>query len=68
MPIDQTITAYTKLMEKVFSDKKVIGTSGPSEYKGTTLRAALKSIVRDTIGNEDEKMKKDQEQENECKT
>lgn len=67
LSMDQAIAAYVKLVEKVFSDKKVIGTSGPSEYKGSKLREALKSMVRDVTGNENERMKGEQ-QENGSKT
>lgn len=68
MPLDQAISAYVKLMEKVFSDKKMVGTHEPSEYKGTKLRESLKSMIRDAIGNENEQMKEIQETEGGCKT
>lgn len=68
MTMDQVIAAYVKLVEKVFSHKKVIGTSGSSEYKGSKLREALKSMVRDVTGNEDERLRTERLEENRCKT
>lgn len=68
MSMEQTIAAYVNLVEKVFSDRKVFGTSGSSKYKGTTLREALKSMVQDATGNEEERMRRGHSKINGCKT
>ncbi|CAE7116685.1 unnamed protein product [Rhizoctonia solani] len=53
MPVDEAIAAYVKLAEDVFRKKKW---NGPTMYKGTKLREALKAMVRETTGNETEMM------------
>jgi hypothetical protein len=53
MPIKEAIEEYAKLMEKVFSEKKI---TGPTMYKGTTLQEALKAMVRGVTGKEDTMM------------
>lgn len=66
--IDQAISAHMKLVEEVSSNKKLVSTSGASEHKGTKLREALKVMVRDATGNQDERMKEEQPNKNGCKT
>lgn len=68
MPVEQAIEAYTKLVEKAFADRKVIGTSGPSEYKGKKLLEALKAMVLDATGNANEHMTKGQGDKTRCQT
>ncbi|KAG8762001.1 hypothetical protein FRC11_011755 [Ceratobasidium sp. 423] len=53
MPVSRTIEEYVKLMKIVFSAKKM---SGQTMYKGTKLQEALKTMVRDATGNEEESM------------
>jgi hypothetical protein len=68
MSLSHAIKEYGRLVQEVFSDKKAVGTSGSSTYKGTKLRETLKSIVRDTTGNADERMIESQEKGDGCKT
>ncbi|CAE6529315.1 unnamed protein product [Rhizoctonia solani] len=51
MPIDRVIEEYAKLMESVFSEKKL---SGPTMYKGTKLQEGLKTMIRNATGNDTE--------------
>ena len=64
MPIQKAIQEYSNLMETVFTDKKSIGSTA---YKGTKLQDALKTMVRDATGDEDEKML-ESKSDSECKT
>ena len=64
MPIDKAIEEYAKMMESIFLEKKM---SGPTMYKGTKLQEALKTMIRDEAGNEEEMMIEDQSK-NGCKT
>ncbi|KAF8706024.1 Tetratricopeptide repeat, partial [Rhizoctonia solani] len=50
MPIEKVIEEYPKLMEKIFSEKKM---AGSTMYKATTLQEALKAMVQDATGEED---------------
>ncbi|KAG9109510.1 hypothetical protein FRC07_008292 [Ceratobasidium sp. 392] len=61
--IDQAITAYSGLVESVFSDKKVISTSGSGMFKASILEEQLKKIVRDATGDENARMMKAQQDE-----
>ncbi|KAF8678145.1 FabD lysophospholipase-like protein [Rhizoctonia solani] len=49
MPIEKVIEEYPKLMEKIFSEKKM---AGSTMYKATTLQEALKAMVQDATGEE----------------
>ncbi|KAG8728712.1 hypothetical protein FRC11_010361 [Ceratobasidium sp. 423] len=53
MPVKKAIAEYAKLMKKVFSEKKM---SGPTVYKGTKLRQALKEMIREATGDGGEMM------------
>ncbi|CAE7134280.1 unnamed protein product [Rhizoctonia solani] len=43
MPIENSIEEYAKMMENIFSEKKM---NGPALYKGTNLQQALKGMIR----------------------
>ncbi|KAL5631688.1 hypothetical protein ACGC1H_007264 [Rhizoctonia solani] len=64
MPIDKAIEEYAKMMESIFSEKKM---SGPTMYKGTKLQETLRTMIRGATGNEGEMMVED-EAKQECKT
>ncbi|KEP54088.1 patatin-like phospholipase, partial [Rhizoctonia solani 123E] len=53
MPIDKAISEYAKLVKEVFREIKMIG---PTMYKGTKLQNALKTMVREATGDEEETM------------
>ncbi|QRV95347.1 kinesin light chain [Ceratobasidium sp. AG-Ba] len=53
MDIDKAIITYSNLIERVFSDKKMISTSGSGTYKANKLEDELKAIVRGAKGDED---------------
>ncbi|KAG9085383.1 hypothetical protein FRC06_003637 [Ceratobasidium sp. 370] len=69
MDIEEVISTYTKLVEGVFSDKKVISTSGSGAFKASKLEEELKKIkiVRDSTGNEDTRMMGALPDEDDCK-
>ncbi|QRW09831.1 patatin-like phospholipase protein [Ceratobasidium sp. AG-Ba] len=56
MDVDAAISAYSQLIERVFSDKKMISTSGSGAYKASKLEEELKKIVRDATGDENTRM------------
>ncbi|KEP45593.1 kinesin light chain [Rhizoctonia solani 123E] len=62
--IDKVIEEYAKLIESIFSEKKL---SGPTMYKGTKLQESLKTMIRDATGNEGEMMIEDETKQR-CKT
>ncbi|CUA75393.1 Nephrocystin-3 [Homo sapiens] [Rhizoctonia solani] len=64
MPIDNAIEEYAKMMESIFSEKKM---SGPTMYKSTRLEEALKAVIQNAMGNKDERMIEDRGG-NGCKT
>ncbi|EUC61085.1 kinesin light chain, partial [Rhizoctonia solani AG-3 Rhs1AP] len=64
MPIDKAILEYAKLVKDVFRETKIIG---PTMYKGTKLQDALKAMVREATGNEEETVNEDTEHIS-CKT
>jgi hypothetical protein len=68
MSPDQAVTDYVKLVKQVFSDKKVFGTSGSSMYKTKNLREGLRSMIRSSTGNEDEKLMEKEAKASGCKT
>lgn len=55
IPLKQAVKMYVKLGE-VFSDKKILRTSGPAAFKTTKLKDMLKEIIKDATGNGDEMM------------
>ncbi|EUC61077.1 hypothetical protein RSOL_381470, partial [Rhizoctonia solani AG-3 Rhs1AP] len=64
LPIDKAISEYAKLVKEVFREIKMIG---PTMYKGTKLQDALKAMVREATGDEEETMDEGTEH-NACKT
>jgi hypothetical protein len=67
IPLKQAIGYYPKLAE-VFSHRKLIGTSGPSAFKLTKLKEALKMIIHEATGDENAQMIDIQSDTNKCKT
>ncbi|CUA77838.1 Nephrocystin-3 [Xenopus laevis] [Rhizoctonia solani] len=53
MPIDKAIPEYAKLAKEVFQDTKL---SGTTMYKATKLQDALKRMIREATGDEEEMM------------
>jgi hypothetical protein len=64
IPLKQAVKCYLKLAE-VFSDRKLIGTS---EFKTTKLKDVLKSVVRNSTGDENAQMLDTQPDADKCKT
>ncbi|KEP48660.1 calcium-independent phospholipase A2-gamma [Rhizoctonia solani 123E] len=64
MPVDKAIGQYARFVKDVFKDKKM---SGPAIYKGKKLREALKTIIREATGDEEEMMN-DGRGDNYCRT
>ncbi|KAG8684205.1 hypothetical protein FRC08_013812 [Ceratobasidium sp. 394] len=54
--VEQAISTYARLVEHVFSDKKMISTSGSGTFKASKMEEELKKIVRDVTGDEDTRM------------
>jgi hypothetical protein len=67
IPLKQAIEHYTTLAE-VFSDRKLIKTSGPSVFKLRKLTKVLKKIICDVTGSEDAQMTDARPGANKCKT
>ncbi|KAG9085445.1 hypothetical protein FRC07_013376 [Ceratobasidium sp. 392] len=67
MDVDQAAAAYSRLVESVFSDKKMITTSGSGAFKASKLEEELKRIVREATGDENAPMMKAQQSEDDCK-
>ncbi|KEP48405.1 putative kinesin light chain [Rhizoctonia solani 123E] len=65
MPIDKAIDEYRKLMKVVFAEKKLVG---PTTYKKTKLQRALRSMIREATGNEEEPMLRREIDGSKCKT
>ncbi|QRV95420.1 kinesin light chain [Ceratobasidium sp. AG-Ba] len=66
MDIDAAISAYSQLIEHVFSDKKMLTTSGSGTYKASKLEEELKKIVRDATGDENTRMMESVRDTNKC--
>ncbi|CUA77370.1 Nephrocystin-3 [Homo sapiens] [Rhizoctonia solani] len=64
MPIEKAVERYAELVKEVFKHKKF---TGVPMYKATKLQAALKTMVREATGDDDEMMREDQSN-NPCKT
>ncbi|KAG8793097.1 hypothetical protein FRC12_003902 [Ceratobasidium sp. 428] len=64
---DQAIAAYSKLVESVFSEKKILSTSGSEAFKAGKLEEELKRMVREATGDEDTLMMGTQHNEDNCK-
>ncbi|CUA77736.1 Nephrocystin-3 [Homo sapiens] [Rhizoctonia solani] len=58
MPIDKAILEYAKLAKEVFQDTKL---SGTTMYKATKLQDALKGMIREATGDEEEMMNEGRE-------
>ncbi|QRV81203.1 nephrocystin-3 protein [Ceratobasidium sp. AG-Ba] len=56
MDIDQAIEAHARLVENVFSTKKLLRTSGSGTYSASKLERELKRIVLDATGSENTHM------------
>jgi hypothetical protein len=67
IPLKQAIECYQKLTE-VFSERKLIGTSGSNAFKTTKLKKVLKKIVLDTTGNENSRMIDTRDDADKCRT
>ncbi|KAG8706345.1 hypothetical protein FRC09_002460 [Ceratobasidium sp. 395] len=67
LDVDQAIAAYSKLVESVFSEKKILSTSGSETFKAGKLEEELKRMVREATGDEDTLMMGTQHNEDDCK-
>ncbi|KAG8690041.1 hypothetical protein FRC09_012163, partial [Ceratobasidium sp. 395] len=67
MNIDLAIAAYSRLVESVFSETKMISMSGSGTFKASKLEEELKKIVRDATGDENTRIVKAQQDEQDCK-
>ncbi|KAG8699441.1 hypothetical protein FRC09_006624, partial [Ceratobasidium sp. 395] len=67
LDIDQAISAYSRLVDSVFSDKKMISTSGSGAFKSSKLEEELKKMIREAMGDENALMMKTQHDEDDCK-
>ncbi|KAG8718742.1 hypothetical protein FRC09_012178 [Ceratobasidium sp. 395] len=67
MDVDQAITAYSRLIESVFSEMKMISISGSGTFKASRLEEELKKIVRDATGDENTRIIKGQQDKEDCK-
>ncbi|QRV95352.1 nephrocystin-3 protein [Ceratobasidium sp. AG-Ba] len=67
MNIDQAMIAYSHLIESVFSDKKMISTSGSGTYKANRLEDELKAMVRRATGDENARMMMQAEVKEKCR-
>jgi hypothetical protein len=55
IPLKQAIKCYQKLAD-IFSQRKMLSTSGPSTFKTTKLTEDMKKLVRDATGDENAPM------------
>ncbi|KAG8706311.1 hypothetical protein FRC09_002476 [Ceratobasidium sp. 395] len=67
LDVDQAITAYSKLVESVFSEKKSVSMSGSGTFKAGKLEEELKRMVREATGDEDTLMMGAQNKQDDCK-
>ncbi|KAG8784573.1 hypothetical protein FRC12_018534 [Ceratobasidium sp. 428] len=65
MTTGQAMKGLANLANEVFSDKKSIGTE---TFKASKMEKALKDIIREATGNEDEPMLNEQAKNQKCKT
>jgi hypothetical protein len=68
VPIDDAIRKFAKLAKDVFSDKKYISTSGSGTFKSTRMQQALKAIIGEATGDENEGMMDHRLDGGKCKT
>ncbi|KAG8792218.1 hypothetical protein FRC12_006796 [Ceratobasidium sp. 428] len=67
LDIEQSISAYSRLLDSVFSEKKTFGISGSGAFKASKLEEELKKMVREATGDEDTLMMNAQHDEEGCK-
>ncbi|KAG8703714.1 hypothetical protein FRC09_003995 [Ceratobasidium sp. 395] len=67
LDVDQVIAAYSKLVESVFSEKKIVSASGSGTFKAGKLEEELKRMVREATGDEDTLMMEMQHNEEDCR-
>ncbi|KAG8710775.1 hypothetical protein FRC09_020939 [Ceratobasidium sp. 395] len=67
LDVDQAISAYSKLVESVFSEKKIVSASGSGTFKAGKLEEELKRMVREATGDEDTLMMEMQHNEEDCR-
>ncbi|KAG8779521.1 hypothetical protein FRC12_024160 [Ceratobasidium sp. 428] len=65
--IEQAISAYSRLVNSVFSEKKTVSMSGSGAFKASRLEEELKKMVREATGDENTLMMKTQYHEEDCK-
>jgi hypothetical protein len=68
LPLDQAIKYFGKLTKDVFSNRKYLSTSGSSTFKSNRMQQALKEIIREAVGDENEKMMDHGPNAGKCKT
>ncbi|KAG8778912.1 hypothetical protein FRC12_024747 [Ceratobasidium sp. 428] len=67
LDVDQAIAAYSKLVESVFSETKIVSMSGSGTFKAGKLEEELKNMVREATGDEDTLMMRAQHNQEDCK-
>ncbi|KAG8722600.1 hypothetical protein FRC09_005999 [Ceratobasidium sp. 395] len=67
LDIDQAIAAYSKLVESVFSENKLVSMSGSGTFKASKLEEELKKMVQEATGDENTMMMETQHNEDDCK-
>ncbi|KAG8775064.1 hypothetical protein FRC12_001676 [Ceratobasidium sp. 428] len=67
LDIEQAISAYSRLVDSVFSERKMISTSGSGAFKASKLEEELKKMVREATGDQDTLMMETQLDEEDCK-
>ncbi|KAG8710774.1 hypothetical protein FRC09_020938 [Ceratobasidium sp. 395] len=67
LDVDQAISAYSKLVESVFSEKKIVSASGSGTFKASKLEEELKKMVLEATGDENTLMMRTQHDEEDCK-
>ncbi|KAG8705087.1 hypothetical protein FRC09_003165 [Ceratobasidium sp. 395] len=65
--VEQAISIYSTIVEHVFSDKKLISTSGSGTFKASKLEEELKKMVREATGNENTRLMNAPSKEDACK-
>lgn len=65
MPTSHAIRSYSQLVKEVFSETKL---AGIGSSKSTRLKNAIRGMIREAIGNENEPMVESNQENNKCKT
>lgn len=68
IPLDRAIEHFARLGTDVFSERKYLSSSGSGAFKSTKMQQALKSIIREATGSEDERMLDHRSDADKCKT